>query len=822
MKIVLKPLFRTRLGEIALEDGDFLIGRFEEPFASCNEPFAARLSRRHALIVVEKAAVYLIDLASLNGTRVNDRPVRGNVVTLQAGDKIRFAEQAAFQLNFKEKPKPASPPPTPVQLVLAPASNQAGCEPLEVAAFPQLIGAVNGRWIGCGEQPPTLRPNESVRPQALLSLKDGQVYLTDVSHPPTTQVDGYALEGETVLLRDQVQIVLGEECEAYRARIKKPATGKPDIDPQATTAVDIREEGAPSVGETQPTKTFDIMKTTYVETATPFLDIFCHREEQPKPATEMAEASAPPGRQAPARVIPAGTLRTWRAGFGRLLAGSAAIERRKLGWIAAVGLVLIGFSAFLYLREATERQLARLLGAGQFAEAARAANEYLRAYPADETVGALGTEALIKYVAPYWIRNIERKEYAEANTTLDNARNLTSFNSGGQKILDLLKWMGELEQFDAERGGVSLTIFQHEGGMRDLLKRWDEDANEHNRLLGMIARYEPGFEGLRSRTFTRLRTMQNEASIYLKAAESLKATIIQKLQSDRPEELKPIFADFAAKYPSIGGVDELGKDLTHYLKLREIVRTRNIVEIGPLLDNRANSAFFTPPFRDKADELIAQIDKPFIAAYREAVSHWRAGKAAEAMAMLDMLTAEAWGEAAGQALARYKKISTDFKMLRATAPSGQCDQKLFEFRKLLNRADDTYFLNATEADFQRCKWKILEDARESFKLAKQGWDVYQESGRIAGRLRLETTISEDFRQQAKRLADAANHAARGARVYDDLNLPYPNPWRELYEQVLNEIQLQRQSLEDLSAVIDPALLKRKLDLLPIPQKGASS
>jgi len=101
-------------------------------------------------------------------------------------------------------------------------------------------------------------------------------------------------------------------------------------------------------------------------------------------------------------------------------------------------------------------------------------------------------------------------------------------------------------------------------------------------------------------------------------------------------------------------------------------------------------------------------------------------------------------------------------------------------------------------------------------------ETYRENGGIMGRLRLETSLSEAFRQQAKRLADACNDAARAARVYDDLNLPYPDPWRELYEQVLNEMKLQRQSLNDLNSIIDPVLLKRKLDLLPMPQKGASS
>ncbi len=185
MKIILKPLFRTRLREIALEDGDFLVGRFEEPFASCNEPFVARLSRRHALILAEKGAVYLIDLGSLNGTKLNDQPVRGNVARLQAGDKISFAGQAALQVAIKDKAKFAPPSPASAfQLVLAPAPNDGGYDPISVTDFPFLISAVDERLIGCADRPPTTE--QKVHPLALLMLKDGQIYVTDVSQPYIT------------------------------------------------------------------------------------------------------------------------------------------------------------------------------------------------------------------------------------------------------------------------------------------------------------------------------------------------------------------------------------------------------------------------------------------------------------------------------------------------------------------------------------------------------------------------------------------------------------------------------------------------------------
>ncbi len=634
-------------------------------------------------------------------------------------------------------------------------------------------------------------------------------------------VNGYLLEGETAPLQEHAQLAFGGDRFVYSARIIRQGAEKPGIDLQVTTVIGTNESAVPPAAQTQPTKTFNATKTTYVETATPFLDIFCHRETGDGLATKTAEAFVPPsGSQAQVRGGLTSKLRAWGAQLKELATGKAAIERRKLGWIAGIGILLIGFSVFLYLREATERQLTQLLGKGQFTEAAQLASAYLRTYPNNETVSALGTEALIKYVVPYSIKNLEQKEFTEADTTLDNARSLTQFNNTGLKILELLKWVGDLEKFNAERGGVSLVIFQHEGRMQDLLKRWDEDANEHSRLLGMIARYEPTFEGLRSRAFTRLRMMQNEASIYLKAAESLKATIIQKLQANRAEELTPVFKDFAAKYPSVGGMDALNKDLGHYLELGEVMRTKNLTLVPQFLES---DLFVTPPFRDKAAKVAKESlpSREILAEYQEAAALWREGNKGGAMAALKLLTPKTWGEVAARTLERYIKISTDFKTVQANSASGPCIQQLFDFRRMLNRTDDIFFLNATEADFQRCKVKALEDAVGSFKLAKQGWDAYRENGGIGGRLRMENSLSETFRQQAKRLTDACNYATRGTRVHDDLSLPYPDQWRELYEQVMNEIKLQRQSLDDLNRVMDPALLKRKLDLLPMPQQDNS-
>lgn len=815
MKLILKPLFRTRLGSLVFGEGDALIGRFEEPFDTCHEPFVARLSRRHAFLVVQADAVYLIDLGSLNGTKVNGRPLRAHVARLQAGDQISLAEQATFQVALADR---ANFVPPPFQLTLTPLSDQSGLEPIEPPALPWLISRADGRWLGFGEQPPATLSSQKIQPQALLSFRDGQVHVTDVSHPSTTQVDDYLLEGETVPLRNQARLILDRHV--YSARFKRPTSGSTETDLQATTAVETYEDSEPSVAETQLIEAVDIKKTTYVETPKSFLDLLSQPEKPEETVSERGAAQAPLDNPLSTHSKSGRKTRAWAKRIQTIMPRSRELEIRHLWWGGALVIALIGCVGFFYGWNAAERQIRQLLAQGHHAESVRVANRYLQFHDDDGTISVLGSEALIRYIVPYWVKSLEKNAFAEASATLDQAGELTQFNEPGRKVLRLLKWMTDLDQFFTERGELSLVIFRDEDRLQDLLTRWDEDAGEHERRLATISRYEPTFESARSRALSHLRALRGEAPVYLKAIEELKGTIARKLQTDRIAELGPVFTDFAAKYPKVGGMDALNRDLGQYLELKEVIQTKTLALASRFADG---TLFSTPPFRDKAAELASQElpSAEILAEYEEASKHWRAGEMAQAMAVLDLAKTQKWGEVAARRLERYQRIATDFKRIQLSPKNGECGPPLFDFRGRLSREEDAFFLKATEADFQRCRPQILNVAEESFKLAKDAWEAYRNAGGINGRLRLETSLSETFRQQAKRLADACVLAARGERIYDQLSLAYPPSWRESREQLFREIKQQRQSLDDLSVVLEPGLLKSKLDMLPLPQQDNS-
>jgi DNA-binding winged helix-turn-helix (wHTH) protein len=83
--------------EIPLSEGENLIGRDYEALVRID---SARISRRHARITVDGERVWLEDLGSRNGTRLNDQPVRGRAA-LADGDRIGFG---SFLIVFRQAP----------------------------------------------------------------------------------------------------------------------------------------------------------------------------------------------------------------------------------------------------------------------------------------------------------------------------------------------------------------------------------------------------------------------------------------------------------------------------------------------------------------------------------------------------------------------------------------------------------------------------------------------------------------------------------------------------------------------------------------------
>jgi len=86
-----------------LYEGRNQVGREEGNDIVINEPI---ISQPHALILYRDGKFYIKDLASANGTQVNDKDLEPDVsVELNDGDKIRFAKVIEFYIRTCIPPK---------------------------------------------------------------------------------------------------------------------------------------------------------------------------------------------------------------------------------------------------------------------------------------------------------------------------------------------------------------------------------------------------------------------------------------------------------------------------------------------------------------------------------------------------------------------------------------------------------------------------------------------------------------------------------------------------------------------------------------------
>ena len=109
--------------------------------------------------------------------------------------------------------------------------------------------------------------------------------------------------------------------------------------------------------------------------------------------------------------------------------------------------------------------------------------------------------------------------------------------------------------------------------------------------------------------------------------------------------------------------------------------------------------------------------------------------------------------------------------------------------------------------------KALARAQDLINRAQTLWRQYRANGSIGGTQRLESGISDGFRNQARLLAGANTSAQQGMRVYTQLKAPHPDGSDKLLEDIDAETQLQRRSLQELRMVLEPGLLKSKLALI---------
>lgn len=808
--IVLKPVSHPDLGDILISENLFAIGRGEPPFDSYASDVVGNMSRRHARIFSEHGAVYVVDLGSKNGTKVNGRDIRQQVGVLKEGDELCLGGTLCYRVHLEPRAPAVGVAERLSSLMLSPDRADSGLLPIVITQFPFLISKADPTFARYKADYQAEYEYLSRR-HAHIFLKSGVPCIEDLSSTNGTFLNGDRLDERAVALHEGDVLAFGGRHFVFRVSLQKEAVA---ADPTLTQFVASRPRVEKEAEE----------KTLFVAAPDSFLDIFC--VEQPHPEDKPDAQAGAPGQAAPGEADghrSRGKAAAFLSEMHKAIASDdSSRPARRYAWGAGVAGLLATVAIAAYLSGAAERDVSDLLGRGEYARASALAAQHLETDPGDARLQALATEALLKAELPAWMEKIGAGDFDGAAGLLAQMKQRGRNNPDVQPLLGELEWVGEVERFVVGRGGVEapVRIFADEQAISTLLKRWEDDTQAHQRAFASISSYVPQFRDRYAATLSHMRKLKSDDAVYVAAIERLKGIIDSELQRDRPEALQPVLKEYAQKYPRLGGIDAIRDDVQRYVELRNHVRDRNLALLAAGL---RKAQFATPPFQAKFRELRSGRGFPppeVISQYEAVAAAWRSGDADRAFAGLaKMSSSGAWADAASRILERKKALAEQYAALqRQREAGGDYERMLLSFYGSLDLDEDVFFVKATAADVARYKEGSLRRARELMTQAEAQWSRYRANGGIEGRRRLEALGSGPFRMQAQLLSQAQEHAQEAIGIQRQLRTEPPAEWSRLGAQIEAEAQAQRRSLLELRHVLEPADLKAKLALLGGPDQ----
>jgi len=808
LDVVLKSVSPPGLGEIRIDDAVFAVGRAEQPFASYGSDILSMLSRRHARIFREDGVVYLADLESRNGTKVNRVAVGQAPCQLRNGDEICFGGVLSYRVQITARSM-KSRSEGGLTLTLAPESAGSDLDLIVVTQFPFLVGKADATFSRYKNKNEHGRERSYLsRRHAYIYQKGGQAYIEDLASGNGTFVDGLRLKEDAVPLHDGVLVAFGGDHFVYRVGI----TRESGIEPAPSVTHAAIAEGVPAEAPPEPSD-----KTQFVAAPTSFLNIFCVADEpRDGDAASLSTAPATADKEVPVKRRPRGRAMVLFSELASVLAGGEPDGTKRSWWkVAAVAAALGALAATANLWGASERELKDAVARGEYAQAAALASRLLEKHPDDVDLKAQATEAALKANVPAWLAKLQAGDFDGAKGVLAGMSEFGIRNSDLRPLIDELEWLGNLERLVGGRGGpeAPIRIYADEDSIESLIGSWNDNTGEHQRALARIASHVPQFSDRYTEALTHLRKLQSEATVYLAVIERLKATIATELNRDNPEALEPVLKESAEKYPRLGGLDIVRQDLARYIEIRREARTG---ESGRLFALLRKARFMSPPFQQSFRALAASGQIPsadVLQQYDAATQAWKDGNASQALADLQKMAAGPWAAAAAQELERRQGVTARFAALQQSRPASGDFEQLLAFRGSLDPDEDVYYVRATAADLDLQKDKAIARAQETLNRARALWQEYRNDGAIEASQRIETTISDQFRTRARLLADASRYAQQGMQIYSQVDAAGAGQWAAIRDEIQTEARQQRSALQELRNVLEPELLRTKLALL---------
>jgi pSer/pThr/pTyr-binding forkhead associated (FHA) protein len=474
VRIALEPVSHPELAPIQIHDSLFAIGRAEAPFDAYPPELAAELSRRHARLFCEHDAVYIADLGSTNGTRVNGAPVKTAIVALHDGDEIGLGKVLRYRVHLQHGP---APPPRArlASLTLTPRQEGTALQTIVVTEFPFLISKSEDTFARYRDSEPA-QVNYLSRRHAHLFLKGGEPYVEDLGSTNGTFVNGKRLDEQAVPLHEGDMLAFGGRHFVYVVGMQWEAP--------------LSDSAPTRIGVTQVPPGADVDRTTFVAAADSFLDIFC---VEPPPAPEPAQAEAPAAEE-PERHK--GPLEHLAARAARALGLKTVPDARHLRRGGAALLVVVALLGWLVLRGGSpESRTEALLASSDYAQAAAVAAAGLADDPDNAHLRALDTEAQLKAGLPPWIKAIDQGQYPRAAAQVAAMRRQDRANPDLPPLLDELDWIVRLRAYAAARGGAQAPVRDAADAarIRQFQKQWEDQGDAFQRAFVIMSAHVPAY-----------------------------------------------------------------------------------------------------------------------------------------------------------------------------------------------------------------------------------------------------------------------------------------------------------------------------------------